>query len=150
MDFGWIHREVAAQLHARLPGNIMAFPTTEIHVAAAEQELGVKLPREYRERLMARNGGELSTADDDWQVFPVFDASNRKTAGRSAGHIVVEALGARAWEGFPKGAVAIAANGTGDLLVLVPLDSSGRLNPQVQVWSHETRKCKPTALCYDH
>jgi hypothetical protein len=128
----------------------MAFPTTENHVAAAERELGVKLPREYRERLMARNGGELSTAGDDWQVFPVFDATNRKTAGRSAGHIVLETRSARAWEGFPEGAVAIASNGTGDLLILVPVGASDRLDPQVQVWNHETRKCKPSALRYDH
>jgi hypothetical protein len=128
----------------------MAFPTTEIHVAAAERELGVALPREYRERLLARNGGELTTAGDDWQVFPVFDATNRKTAGRSAGHLVLETRSARASDGFPKGAVAIASNGTGDLLVLVPAESSGRLDPQVQVWNHETRKCKPCALRYDH
>ncbi|NPC58672.1 SMI1/KNR4 family protein [Caenimonas soli] len=128
----------------------MAFPTTVIHVAAAERELGVKLPREYRERLMARNGGELSTAGDDWQVFPVFDATNRKTAGRSAGHIVLETRSARAWEGFPQGAVAIASNGAGDLLVLLPMGTPGQLDPQVQVWNHETRKCKPSALRYDH
>jgi hypothetical protein len=126
----------------------MAFPTTEMHVAAAERELGVKLPREYRERLIARNGGELSTAGDDWQVFPVFDVTNRKTAGRSVGHIVLETRSARDWEGFPEGAVAIASNGTGDLLIFVP-DPAGRLDPQVQVWNHETRKCKPSALRYD-
>jgi hypothetical protein len=128
----------------------MAFPTTEIHVAAAERELGVVLPREYRERLLARNGGELTTAGDDWQVFPVFDATNRKTTARSAGHIVLETRSARAWEGFPKGAVAIASNGTGDLLVLMPGVAPGSLDPQVQVWNHETRKCKPCALRYGH
>jgi hypothetical protein len=127
----------------------MAFPTTEIHVAVAERELAVKLPSEYRERLLASNGGELSTAGDDWQVFPVFDATNRKTAGRSAGHIVLETRNARAWEGFPQGAVAIASNGAGDLLVFIPA-ASGQLDPQVQVWNHETRKCKPCALRYGH
>lgn len=128
----------------------MAFPTTESHVSAAERELGIKLPREYRERLVARNGGELSTAGDDWQVFPVFDATNRKTAGRSAGHIVLETRNARAWDGFPKGAVAIASNGEGDLLVFLAAGTPGQLDPQVQVWNHETRKCKPCALRYDY
>jgi len=127
----------------------VAFPTTEAQVEAAERELGVKLPREYRARLIARNGGELSTAGDDWQVFPVFDTTNRKTTTRSANHIVLETRNARAWEGFPKGAVAIASNGTGDYLVLMPARSSGRLDPQVQLWNHETRKCKPVALRYD-
>jgi hypothetical protein len=126
----------------------MAFPTTEAQVEAAERELGVKLPREYRVRLMARNGGELTTAGDDWQVFPVFDTSNRKTTTRSAGHIVLETRNARATEGFPKEAVAIASNGAGDYLVFMPAPS-GRLGPQVLLWNHETRKCKPVALRYD-
>jgi hypothetical protein len=74
----------------------VAFPTTESHIEAAERELGVRLPREFRERLVARNGGELTTtAGDDWQVFPVFDSTNRKTASRSAGHIVLENRSAR-------------------------------------------------------
>lgn len=127
----------------------MAFPTTGPHVEAAERELGVKLPREFRERLIARNGGELSTAGDDWRVFPVFDTSNRKSAGRSAAHIVAENQAARTWNGFPEGAVAIASNGEGDLLVFLRDGASGRLGPQVFVWDHETGKCKPAALRYE-
>ena len=127
----------------------MAFPTTEARVEAAERELGVKLPHEYRVRLMARNGGELSTACDDWRVFPVFDPTDRKTAARSANHIVLETRNARIWEGFPPDAVAIASNGAGDFLMLMPVRSSGRLDPQVHVWNHETRQSKPVALHYD-
>ena len=126
----------------------MPFPTTEPYIEAAERELGVKLPQEYRERLLASNGGELSTADDDWQVFPVFDTSNRKTVGRSAGHIVAENQSARTWAGFPMGAIAIAGNGEGDLLVLLAEGRAGRLNAQVNVWNHETLKCTPAALNY--
>ncbi len=127
----------------------MTFPTTESHIEAAERELGVRLPREFRERLMARNGGELTTAGDDWQVFPVFDTTNRRTASRSSSNIVLENRSARDWEGFPPGAVAIASNGSGDLLVLMPSMPSGSLGPQVFVWSHETRKSKPAALRYE-
>lgn len=127
----------------------MAFPTTEAKVEAAERELGVKLPNEYRTRLMARNGGELSAAGDDWQVFPVFDSSDRKTAACSANHIVLETRNARTWEGFPPDAVAIASNGSGDFLILMPGRSSERLDPRVHLWNHETRKCEPVALCYE-
>ena len=127
----------------------MAFPTTDLQVAAAERELGVRLPREYRERLMARNGGELSTAGDDWVVFPVLDHSTRRTAGRSASHIVAENLTAQTSAGFPKHAIAIAANGEGDYLVLLRTQT-GELEPQVYVWNHETRACKPAALHYGH
>jgi len=124
----------------------MAFPTTEARVEAAERELGVKLPLEYRMRLMARNGDELSTAGDDWRVFPVMDTTNRKTTARSMGHIVEETRSARAIEGFPRDAVAIASNGAGDFLVFLPEGRSGTLDPRVHVWNHETRKCKPTPL----
>ena len=127
----------------------MPFPTTEPRIEAAERELGVKLPHEYRMRLLVRNGGELSTAGDIWQVFPVFDTTDRKTAARSANHIVLETRNARSWEGFPQDAVAIASNGAGDFLVLMPSRSTGRLDPQVHLWNHETRKCKPVALRYD-
>ena len=125
----------------------MVFPTNELHVETAERELGVKLPTEFRERLLARNGGELSTAGDDWRVFPVLDAN--RTAGRAVGHMVQENHVARARDGFPQGAIAIAGNGAGDLLVLMPKGPSGRLDPQVFVWSHETRKCTPAALRYE-
>jgi hypothetical protein len=128
----------------------MAFPTTEPKIEAAERELVVKFPREYRERLLARNGGEISTASDDWQVFPVFDSTSRKTSGRSTGHVVPETRNARALEGFPPGAVAIASNGSGDYLVLLPKAQTGQLEAQVQVWAHETRKCKPSPLRYDN
>lgn len=128
----------------------MTFPTTEPKVEAAERELGVKFPREYRERLLARNGGELSTAGDDWQVFPVLDSTSGKATGRATEHVVLETRNARASEGFPADAVAIASNGAGDYLVLMPKEPSGQLDAQVQVWNHETRKCKPSPLRYDN
>jgi hypothetical protein len=124
----------------------MAFPTTEDCVARAESELGVRLPAEYRARLLSNNGGELSTADDDWQVFPVFDSSDRKKAARSASHIVRETRKAEQWRGFPPGAVAIAANGTGDLLVLLRSPSGDGLGGRVTCWDHETGVLTPTAL----
>jgi hypothetical protein len=123
----------------------MAFPTTEDRIAAAEAQLGTRLPAEYRNRLISQNGGELETADDSWQVFPVFDSSDRKRASRSANHIVRETQQAATWPGFPEGAVAIASNGTGDLLVFLPRDKN-QLDGRVQLWSHETQECTPTAL----
>jgi hypothetical protein len=128
---------------------IIAFPTTEAHIAAAERDLGVKLPGEYRLRLLARNGGELSTAGHDWQVFRVLDTTGGEKVVRSANHIVSETKKARGLEGFPKDAVAIASNGAGDYLLLMPARSAGHLDPQVQVWNGETHKCKPVALRYD-
>jgi hypothetical protein len=123
----------------------MAFPTTEDRIVAAETQLGIRLPDGFRNRLMSQNGGEVEADDDDWTVFPVFDSSDRKRASRSANHIVRETQQAATWPGFPERAVAIASNGTGDLLVFLPRDKL-QLDGRVQCWSHETQKCTPTLL----
>lgn len=117
----------------------MAFPTDIEFIKAAESDLGVLLPQEWRRRLLSSNGGELFAAEDDWAIFPVFDSSDRKKASRSANHIVQENQSAREWRGFPATAVAIAENGSGDYLVLFPSQSSpGVLDEKVFLWSHET------------
>ena len=123
----------------------MAFPTTEDRIAAEEAKLGVRLPAEYRNRLIAQNGGELDTVDDDWQTFPVFDSTDRKRAGRTANHIYRETQSAKQWHGFPDGAVAVAANGTGDLLVFLA-GKGDRLEGRLYHWDHETGKVTPTPL----
>lgn len=123
----------------------MAFPTTEDRVAAAERELGARLPAEYRNRLISNNGGELETAEDVWQVFPVSDDTDRKRAGRSANHIVRETQQAAQWPGFPPGAVAVATNGSGDYLVFLRRPD-GNCDGRLQLWSHESRDCNPTPL----
>jgi len=123
----------------------MAFPTTEDRIAAEEAKLGVLLPSEYRNRVIAQNGGELDTAGDDWQVFPVFDNTDRKRAGRTANHIYRETQNAKQWHGFPEGAVAVAANGTGDLLVFLA-GKDGRLGGRLHHWDHETAEVTPTPL----
>lgn len=123
----------------------MTFPTTEDRVAAEESKLGIRLPAEYRNRLIARNGGELETVGDDWQVFPVFDDSDRKRAGRTANHIYRETQNARQWRGFPDAAVAVATNGTGNLLVFLA-GEDGRLDGRLHHWDHETGAVTPTPL----
>ena len=125
----------------------MPFPTTEENIEVAERELGFRLPHEYRERLKSVNGGEISTGGEDWAVFPVVDAA--QPAARRTKDIVAETRHARTLTGFPKDAVAIAANRAGDLLVLIPTGSARRLDAQVQLWSHETQRCKPVPLRYD-
>lgn len=120
----------------------MPFPTTEDFIIRAETELQCKLPREYRAWVLANNGGEVSTADDTWQVFPVFDDSDRKKASRSASHIIRETAIARHWYGFPARGVPFAANGEGDLLIFVPRErDSAELAPEVYLWHHERRSC---------
>jgi hypothetical protein len=117
----------------------MPFPTTLEFIIEAESQLGVQLPESFRAHLLASNGGEVDAEDDTWQVFPVFDKSDRKRIARTANHIVYETKQARSWTGFPSAAVAIAENGTGDKLVFLPsAQDAKRLGSAVLHWDHET------------
>ncbi len=98
----------------------MPFPTTLEFIVEAESQLGVQLPKSFRAHLLASNGGEVDVEDDTWQVYPVFDKSDRKRIARTANHIVYETKQARSWPGFPEQAIAIADNGSGDKLVYLP------------------------------
>lgn len=126
----------------------MALPTQQIFIDQAEQALGVSLPDWLRTRLLQENGGEIETDDDAWQLFSVLDTRDRKHATRSAINIVAETQTARQWAGFPEGAVAIAANGTGDLLVLIA-DAQSQLDPRPFLWLHDdTEQLEPAdGLC---
>jgi hypothetical protein len=98
----------------------MPFPGSDDLISAAETLLGRSLPSDHRARLVANNGGEIEALDDDWQLFPVWDPTDRRTQGRTANHIVRENAGLRDLPGLPRGFIAIATNGTGDLLGLLP------------------------------
>ncbi len=91
---------------------------------------------------MRDNGGEITAMpiredqqedfDSYWDLHPVWDAADRRRAGRTASHIVLEAAEARAWPRFPDGAIPFASNGTADRLVIAD-DSDDFL-----YWDHES------------
>jgi hypothetical protein len=114
----------------------MPFDLAETFVLAAERELGSPLPASYRGALLRENGGELATESDDWELYPIADASDRKRLSRTANHIIKETESCRSWPHFPEGALAIAGNGSGDQLVF--LKEGARFGPAVYAWSHET------------
>ena len=118
----------------------MPFPAAEPHIDEAERALGRKFPVELRARLLRENGGEIVAVDDDWLIHPVWDPSDRKTMGRTAGHIVRETEVARSWASFPPEGIPLAANGSGDQIILL---SDG---DQVLVWDHETGECLPSSV----
>jgi hypothetical protein len=66
----------------------------------------------------------------------VWDDTDRRRAARTASHVVHETREARDWENFPRDAIAIASNGSGDLL----LSRIG--GAQVERWNHETGACE--------
>lgn len=110
----------------------MAYPIDESRISAAEQELGRRLPAALRRRLLRNNGGEVEAADDSWQLHPVWDDTDMRTARKTTNHIVRETASARKWSRFPADALSLAENGTGDRIVLL----AGKDEPYL--WDHET------------
>ena len=109
-------------------------------IAAAEAQLGRPLPADHRARLIADNGGEVEALGDYWQLFPVWDPTDRRTQGRTTNHIIRENAALLGWPGLPTRFLAIAANSTGDLLGLMP----GR--DHVHWFDHAQRAVSPVAV----
>jgi hypothetical protein len=80
----------------------MPFPVEVRLIHEAERPLGRKLPWDLRVRLHHENGGQTMAAGDMWQLFPVFDPTDRRRITRTANHVVRETQAARQWPGFPK------------------------------------------------
>ena len=73
-------------------------------------------------------------------LHPVWDDGDRRRAKRTAGHVVRETEEAReAVPDLPEGAVVIAADGSGDLLVLLEGEDEPRRH------DHETGELEPVA-----
>lgn len=122
----------------------MPFPTDIQYVERAAKRLGLRFPSAYVDFLLHSNGGDLSADDDEWQLYPVFDDTDRKRAARTCNDVVHETNEARVWSKFPQDAVAIAGNGTGDQLLL-RCDSNGKLSSAIFRWDHETGECTQIA-----
>jgi hypothetical protein len=116
----------------------MPFPVDSVHIDRAAQKLGIRLPLSYIARMGRSNGGEVEAADDTWQLFPIFDDSDKTRIKRTCNDIVRQTTAARAWPRFPAHAVAVASNGTGDTLVFLPNESADRLAEAIYWWDHET------------
>ena len=127
----------------------MPFPVEEIYIKRTEERLGAEFPSSFRMTVMRDNGGEIETAEDYWQLFPFFDESDKKRLSRTSNDIVRETQSARKWPNFPVDCIAIASNGSGDLLVFKRLTSSDRkLEDTVYFWSHETGELEKKASSF--
>jgi hypothetical protein len=123
----------------------MPFPVDSVFIERAAEKLGIRLPLSYIARMQRSNGGEVEAAEDSWQLYPIFDDSDKTRIKRTCNDIVRETKLAREWPDFPASAVAIADNGTGDKLVFVPNASGDRLAEVVYLWDHETGELTPVA-----
>ena len=116
----------------------MPFPVDSKYVARTEDKLGVRLPLGYISKMLSNNGGSVATRDDRWQLFPIFDDSDKKRLKRTCNDIARETAAAAKWPQFPQNAIAIGSNGGGDLLVLLRTQGKNRLGDAVFWWDHET------------
>ena len=118
----------------------MPWPVDPKFIREAEGKLGVRFPPEFLHRMAMLNGGEAEAVQDVWQIYPVLDSSDRKRLSRTCNDVCHETAYLRQnWSRFPPEAVAIAGNGGGDQLVLLPAPSEdGLLGSSVFFWDHET------------
>lgn len=117
----------------------MPFPVDEIYIKQTEEKLGVEFPNSFKIKMMKDNGGEIATAQDDWQLFPFFDSSDKKRLSRTSNNITRETEIAKKWPKFPPDCIAIASNGSGDVLVFKRgSPQTKKLEDTVYSWSHET------------
>ena len=117
----------------------MPFPVVEIYIKQTEEKLGVEFPPSFKTKMLLDNGGELTTEEDDWQLFPFFDSSDKKRISRTSNDIVRETGLAKKWSNYPVDCIAIASNGSGDLLVFKrEFPQAKILEDTVYFWSHET------------
>ncbi|RZJ49849.1 MAG: SMI1/KNR4 family protein [Flavobacterium sp.] len=124
----------------------MPFPIDIKYISETEQELELIFPESFKTKMTKENGGELTTKDDDWQIFPFFDKSDHKRISRTANHIVLETKQARNWGNFPANGIAIASNGSGDFLLLLPTkENQQQLSSEIFSWFHETGEVRKIA-----
>lgn len=124
----------------------MPFPIDEKYITETERELGILFPDNFKSKMMKENGGELMTDDDDWNLYPFFDKSDKKRISRTCNHIGSETKDAQDWSNFPSNGIAIASNGSGDHLVLLPIKGNKeKLSDEIFVWYHETGNIEKVA-----
>lgn len=116
----------------------MPFPLDVQLVKRAEAKLGRKLPLDYIGKMCRANGGQVKAGIDCWQLYPIFDDSDRRRLKRTCYDIIRETKAAQEWPDFPQDALAIGSNGGGDQLVLLADPSSVRYADAVYWWDHET------------
>jgi hypothetical protein len=122
----------------------MAFPVDIAFVQRAELKIGMLLPLGYVVRICRLNGGSVKVGTDSFDLYPIFDDTDKRRLKRTCNDIVRETASAREWSGFPSDALAIGDNGCGDKLVLLPGDS-GRFSETVFWWDHETGEINTAA-----
>jgi hypothetical protein len=117
----------------------MAFPITEFELAKTEAKIGARFPESFRSAMIAENGGAVITEEDQWDLYPFFDTSDKKRLSRTSNDILRETEQSRKWRGFPADGWAISNNGFGDHLFFKRSSADPtRFENTVYAYWHET------------
>jgi hypothetical protein len=122
----------------------MPFPVDPKYIQETEDELNVKFPPHFCQRMMESNGGELFTEEFEIQLYPFFDKSDKKRISRTSNHIALETKHAKDWPGFAENYIAVGTDGFGNQLVLTH-DGNGILTDKIYFWDHETGELEKIA-----
>ena len=117
----------------------MAFPIEEKFIAKAEEELGVRFPDSFRQKMMKNNGQGVEVKTDYFLLYPFYDTSDKKRIKRTCNSIVHETKIAREQYGMSNELIAIGDNGVGDVLVF-KIQENGSIDPMVYWLDHETEQ----------
>ncbi|OAB62196.1 hypothetical protein AY599_14725 [Leptolyngbya valderiana BDU 20041] len=128
----------------------MPFPISRDEIVKTETQLGLAFSPRFVDRMMRDNGGTIQADGEFWELHPFRNSTDRKMLARTANHIARETIQCREWPEFPQCGVAIASNGTGDALILLPTESDSKtLGETIYLWEHETGVVKPVSDSID-
>ena len=117
----------------------MPFPVDAKWIAETESKLGVRFPASYVVAMTQMNGGAVDVETDVFWLHPFFDQSSRKRIQRTCNSVCRETATMREFEYFQNELIAIGHNGSGDALVLKPMQNDPScLQHAVYWWNMET------------
>ena len=124
----------------------MPFPVDAKWINATQEKMGGRFPASFVVAMSKLNGGAVVVGNDQYELCPFLDQSDRKRIGRTCNSICRETEWMRQWEFFADDLVVIGKNGGGDLLVLMPMvDEPTNLQHTVYWWDHETSQTEAVA-----
>jgi len=106
-------------------------------IELAEATLRATLPESFRRFLLEQEPRELEILGLVWDLNPVFETNVGDFSRHRGSAIVAETMDARAWDGFPAGAIAVGSDGCGNYLVFLPNELQAGLKDELYIWWHE-------------
>jgi hypothetical protein len=117
----------------------MGLPVSEERIAETEAKVGRRLPEGFRELTKKSNGGaSIRIGSTYFDVYAIWDPTDRKSMSRSANHVVreTEAIYRDLGDFLPAGGAVLASNAGGDPLIQLP-------DGTLVIWSYRTHKTRP-------